>query len=72
MQKGFGGLCAYVYVATLRFMSNDLDNGNLSDSVSVILLMVCAQHSMAASHFQAQGNSPGFCHHLRIYRYAPH
>ena len=25
---------------------------------SVILLMVCAQNSMAASHFQAQGNSP--------------
>lgn len=51
MQKGFGGLWAYVYVDTVRFMSNGFDNGNLSDSDSVILLMVCAQHSMAASHF---------------------
>lgn len=31
MQKGFGGLWAYVYVDTIRFMLNDFDNGNLSD-----------------------------------------
>lgn len=72
MQKGFGDLCASVHVDTLRFMSNGFDNGDLSESDSFILLMVCAQHSMAASHFQEQGNSPASWNHLRIYRYAPH